>query len=102
MGQGYACRKLTGFRKRRETEMPEEKKPEGEEPEALRSLEAAARTGGKKPSDQGLAAKPDTEPLPDSPDREAKTAEEVLQAGVKHDPHAATEAVQKSKDPRIP
>jgi hypothetical protein len=77
-------------------------KPEGEEPEALRTFEAAARAGGKKPGDQGLTAKPDTKPLPDSLDREEKTATEVLKAGVKHDPHAATEAVQKSKDPRIP
>jgi hypothetical protein len=82
--------------------MPDKNKPEGEEPEALRTFEAAARGGGKKPDDQGLTAKPDTEPLPDSLDREEKTATKVLQAGVNHDPHAATEAVQKSKDPRIP
>jgi len=77
-------------------------KPEGQRPEALRTFEAAARAGGKKPDDQGLTAKPDTAPLPDSLKREEVTATKVLQAGVKHDPHAATEAVQTSKDPRIP
>lgn len=77
-------------------------KPDGQEPEALRTFEAAARSGGKKPDDQGLDAQPDTAPLRDSLEREVKTATKVLQAGVKHDPHEATQAVQTSKDPRIP
>jgi hypothetical protein len=78
------------------------KKEEGELPDPLRTFEAAARAGGVKPAGQGLDATPETAPLPDSPEREAETATEVLRAGVDHDPKAATEAVQESRDPRIP
>ena len=73
-----------------------------ERPEALRSFEAAARSGGVKPVDQGLTAKNDTAPLPDDNQRKARTATQVLQAGVEKDPKAATKAVQDSDDPRIP
>jgi len=76
--------------------------PKGERPEALTSFEAAARSGGKKPADQGLTAKPETASRPDDPKRKDKTATRVLRAGVAHDPKAMTDTVQKSKDPRIP
>ena len=81
---------------------PTEATPHGQRPEALRSFEAAARAKGVKPSAQGLTARPDTALLRDSPDRKDSTATEVLKAGVEKDPRAATEAVQKSDDPRIP
>lgn len=81
---------------------PKTEGPSGQQPEALRTFEAAARHDGVKPPDQGLTATSETGPLPDSSEREAKTATEVLQAGVKHDPKAATKAVQDSPDPRIP
>jgi hypothetical protein len=85
--------------------MPDIKRPKeekGEQPEALREFEAAARAGGKKPDDLGVTATPETAPLPDSLEREQKAATDVLKAGVAHDPKAMTEVVQKSKDPRIP
>jgi hypothetical protein len=75
---------------------------EAVEPEALRTFEAAARHGGVKPPDLGLTATAETAPVPDSLAREVETATRVLQAGVNHDPRAATEAVQQSLDPRIP
>jgi hypothetical protein len=78
------------------------KEQKGEQPEALREFEAAARAGGMKPADQEMTAKPDTVALPDSSDRKQKAAAEVLRAGVAKDPKAMTEVVRKSKDPRIP
>jgi hypothetical protein len=75
---------------------------EGLEPEALRTLEAAARNGGIKPPELGLTATAETAPIPDSLAREVETATRVLRAGVDHDPRSATEAVQQSPDPRIP
>jgi len=78
------------------------KVPEGERPEALTTFEAAARSGGKKPAGQGLTAQPETASRPDDPARKDKTATKVLRAGVAHDPEAMTDAVQNSKDPRIP
>ena len=74
----------------------------GQEPEALRTFEAAARAGGVKPKRQGLGANPETAPLSDDPDRKNEAATQVLEAGVKHDAKAMTDVVQKSKDPRIP
>jgi hypothetical protein len=89
---------------RQEDSMPNipEEEPEGLEPEALRTLEAAARHGGIKPPDLTLTATAETAPLADSLAREAETATRVLQAGVDHDPKAATDAVRRSHDPRIP
>ena len=77
-------------------------KRDDQQPEALRTFEAASRSGGKKPSGQGLEARGDTGPLPDSTERKARTAAKVLQAGNEKDPKAATKAVQDRKDPRLP
>jgi hypothetical protein len=85
--------------------MPEIKRPKedkGLQPEALREFEAVARAGGKKPDDQGMAAKSDTAALPDSPNRKQKAATEMLKAGVAYNPQAMTKVTQKSRDPRIP
>jgi len=78
------------------------KEQRGQQPEALREFEAAARAGGMKPSDQGMTAKADTAALADSSDRKQRAATDVLRAGVAKDPKAMTRVVQKSKDPRIP
>ena len=59
--------------------------PEGQQPEALASLEAAARSGSKKPEDQGLTAKSDTAPAPDSLEQEQKQAADQLKAGAEGD-----------------
>jgi hypothetical protein len=74
----------------------------GEQPESLTTFEKAARSGGKKPGDQGLTATPETASRPDSTARKAETATKVMQAGVEKNPGKATDAVQKSRDPRIP
>jgi hypothetical protein len=58
---------------------------DGQQPEALASLEAAARSGSKKPDDQGLQAKPDTAPQPDSLEKEEKVAAEILKKGAERD-----------------
>lgn len=53
----------------------------GQQPEALRSLEAAAKADSRKPEDQGLEARGDTAPRPDSLEAEQKKAAEILKAG---------------------
>ena len=58
---------------------------EGQQPEALASLEAAARSGSKKPDDQGLTAQSDTAPAPDSLEDEQKRAADQLRAAAEGD-----------------
>jgi hypothetical protein len=55
--------------------------PAGQQPEATRSLEAAARAGSEKPEAQGLTARADTAPSPDSLEREQEVAARVLREG---------------------
>jgi hypothetical protein len=71
----------------------------GQQPEALRSLKAAARSGSKKPVDQGLAAKDDTAPRPASSKQKQSAAAEVLKAGVEKSP-GKMEAAAKKAPPR--
>jgi hypothetical protein len=68
----------------------------GQQPEALRSLKTAARSGSKKPDDQGLQAKGDTAPRPASPKRKQSAAAEVLKAGVAKKPKAMEAAAKKA------
>ena len=58
---------------------------DGQQPEALASLKAAARSGSKKPDDQGLQAKADTAPKPDSLEKEEAQAAEILKKGAERD-----------------
>jgi hypothetical protein len=67
----------------------------GQQPEALRSLEAAAKAGSKKPDGQGLTATDETAPTPASLEQEEKTASEILQAGAKGDAKGTAEAAKK-------
>lgn len=53
----------------------------GQQPEALRSLDAAAKAGSKKPDGQGLQARGDTAPRPAPLKAEQQAAAEVLKAG---------------------
>ena len=53
----------------------------GQQPEALRSLDAAAKAGSRKPDDQGLQATGKTAPRPDSLEEEQRKAAEVLKEG---------------------
>lgn len=75
--------------------MSKEKHP-APQPEALRSLKAAAEHGGKKPDDQGLKATPETAPRPASLKQEQDTATEVLRAGTDGDAHRMSEAAKKA------
>jgi hypothetical protein len=50
----------------------------GQQPEALRSLEAAAEAGGKKPPEQGMTATSRTAPKPASLGKQERTAAEIL------------------------
>ena len=58
---------------------------DGQQPEALASLEAAAKSGSKKPDDQGLRARPDTVPKPGSLAKEEAEAAEILEDGAEKD-----------------
>ena len=49
-----------------------------QQPEALRSLEAAAESGSRKPGSQGLTATPKTEPVRAKPEEEEKTDTAVI------------------------
>jgi hypothetical protein len=60
-------------------------KSDGQQPEALASLDAAAKADSKKPDDQGLQAKPDTAPKPDSLEKEEAAAAEILKKGAERD-----------------
>lgn len=65
-----------------------EKKPtasSGHQPEAEASLEAAARSGSRKPGDQGLQARSDTAPKPESPERKQCDAAAILRKGARKD-----------------
>jgi hypothetical protein len=68
----------------------------GQQPEALRSLKTAARSGSKKPADQGLEAKAETAPRPASPRQKQSAAAEVLKAGVAKKPKAMEAAAKKA------
>ena len=58
---------------------------DGQQPDALRSLEAAAEAGSKKPGDQGLQAKLDTAPEPDPLEKEHAEATEILKTAAERD-----------------
>lgn len=58
---------------------------DGQQPEALASLEAAAKSGSKKPDGQGLQARPDTAPKPGSLAKEEAEAAEILKDGAEKD-----------------
>ena len=76
--------------------MPKQESPKGRQPEALRSLKAAARSGSKKPAGQGYEARGDTAPKPAEPKRKQKAAAEVLKAGAEKKPGKMREAAKKA------
>lgn len=59
--------------------------PKGRQPEALASLEAASRSGSKKPDDQGLKAKTDVAPKPGSLEGEEARAAGILNDNAERD-----------------
>jgi hypothetical protein len=69
---------------------------DGQQPEALRSLKAAAKAGSRKPEDQGLEARGDTAPIPASLEQEEEAAAEVLKEGVAKNPKGMEDAAHKA------
>jgi len=59
-------------------------------------LKTAARSGSKKPADQGLEAKSDTAPRPASSKQKQSAAAEILEAGVAKKPKAMEAAAKKA------
>lgn len=56
-------------------------KAPGGQPEPLASLGEASRSGGVKPEQQGLNARPETAPKPDDPKRKDEEAAALLRSG---------------------
>ena len=57
----------------------------GRQPEALASLEVAARHEGVKPAKQGLEATRETAPRPEDPDEKNSEATEILHRNAEAD-----------------
>ena len=68
----------------------------GQQPEALRSLKAAAKAGSRKPQDQGLEARGDTAPIPAPLEQEQDAAAKVLHEGVEKNPAEMEKAARKA------
>ena len=78
--------------------MAKQEGPKGRQPEALRSLKAAARSGSKKPDGQGYEARGDTAPKPAEPKRKQKAAAEILEAGAEKNPAKMRKAARKAPE----
>jgi hypothetical protein len=65
---------------------------EGQQPEALRSLEAAAEAGSKKPREQGMTATSRTAPSPAPLEEQERKAAEILKDGAELDTGGTSEA----------
>lgn len=77
--------------------MPD-RKQDGQQPEALRSLKSAAKAGSQKPQDQGLEAHGDTAPIAAPLEQEQDAAAKVLQEGVKKNSEGMEEAARKAPE----
>ncbi len=69
----------------------------GQQPEALDTFNAAAKSGSIKPKDQGLTAKPDTAPKRKDPSEKNEAAAQVLKAGAEGRPRTNA-AAKKASD----
>ena len=69
----------------------------GQQPEALKTFKAAARSGSVKPRDQGPTAKPETMPERKDPAEKHKAAAEVLKAGAEGRPRTGAAAKKASE-----
>ncbi len=78
--------------------MPDARKTEGQQPEALATFAEAARKGGKKPDAVGLTATPATAPIPVDPAAKQKAAAKVLAEGATGRDHGAEAAVDALPD----
>jgi hypothetical protein len=70
---------------------------QGQQPEALKTFGAAARSGSVKPRDQGVTAKPETMPKPKDPAEKHKAAAKVLKAGAEGRPRTSKAAKKASE-----
>src|SRR4051794_16074780 len=77
--------------------MPD-RKQDGQQPEALRSLKSATKAGSQKSPDQGLEARGDTGPIPAPLEQEQDAAAKVLQEGVEKNPQGMEEAARKAPE----
>lgn len=69
-----------------------------QQPEALATFAAAARHGGKKPSDVGLVATPATEPLPGNLEAEQGAAAAILNENATGRDHGGKDAADALPD----
>ena len=75
--------------------MPD-RKQDGQQPEALRSLKSAAKAGSRKPQEQGLEARRDTAPISAPLEQEQDSAAKVLQEGVEQNARGTEDAARKA------
>jgi hypothetical protein len=78
--------------------MPDTRKTDGQQPEALATFAEAARKGGVKPAEVGLTATPETAPIPVDPAAKQNAATRVLAEGATGRDHGADEAVDALPD----
>jgi hypothetical protein len=74
------------------------RKQDGQQPEALRSLKSAAKAGSQKPQGQELEARGDTAPICAPLEQEQDAATKVLQEGVKKNPQAMEKVARKAPE----
>ena len=68
----------------------------GQQPEALRSLKSAAKSGSKKPDDQRMTATGETAPRSAPLEQQEDAAAEVLAAGTRKDTKGMETAAKKA------
>jgi hypothetical protein len=78
--------------------MARQDEPKGQQPEALRSLKSAVRSGSRKPEGQGYEARGDTAPKLAAPERKQKAGAEVLKAGAEKRPDRMRAAARKAPE----
>jgi hypothetical protein len=66
--------------------------PQGQQPEALNTFNAASRSGSIKPKEQGLTAQPESRPKTKDPAEKNKAAADVLKAGAEGRSRTSTTA----------
>ena len=78
--------------------MTNDSKTQGQQPEVLAGLAAAAKAGGQKPKSDGLVATPGTAPVRANPAQEVDAATTVLREGATGTAQGAQAAVKALPD----
>ncbi|MGO4175878.1 hypothetical protein [Bosea sp. TAF32] len=68
------------------------------QPEFLATFSASAKNEGRKPTEIGLTATPDTMPISVDPGKKVDAATKVLREGVLHKDQGAEEAIRELPD----